>query len=116
MDRQTIYFKAGKTQELTRTSPLQTFAIETINYIEAHFELPDTWKTFDDLYAVWFNGSEREGSLINDDGVTVIPSVMLKTPGTLEVNLCGNDFQNGKLAGRWTSYPTEALKLIHTEI
>lgn len=116
MNRQVITFKVGETQALTRTSPLQTFAIETVNYIEAHFELPDSWKTFSDLYAVWYNGKAKEGSLINTDGVTVIPSVMLKTPGTLEVNLCGNEFKDGKLIGRWTSYVEKALMLKHTEV
>ena len=117
MNRQVITFEAGESQELKRTSPLQTFAVGTVRYIESHFQLPPSWRTFTKLYAIWFDdyGWKTE-TLIDETGVVIIPADMVKRPGVLYVNLCGCNLQNGQLVGCWTSYVETALRLKHTKI
>lgn len=112
MNRKVIEFKGPGGQELHRISPLQTFATGTINYIEARFDLSDTWAGYNERLAVWYNGSAEEETPIDESGVIVIPRKVLEQPGTLKMNLCFSCTENGTTAKRLTSRPVDVLKLV----
>ena len=117
MEQKKIEFVADNDQSLSRISPLQTYATDTVNYIVAHFDLADHWKEYDEIYAVWwFSEKDSEGSLIDENGDTVIPERMLDNKGTLRVNLCANSSENNVLTARLTSFSVEALKLVETNV
>lgn len=116
MEKQTIYFEVGSGQEMTRKSALRTFAIETVNYIDAHFELPAAWYEFEKLAAVWYTDKGQAVSEIDNNGQTVIPPEILRSPGSLHVNLCGTNFKEGRVFERLTTYSVEALRLEYTDI
>lgn len=116
MNKAIIEFSAPGDQALKRVSPLRTFASDTINYIEAVFTLSAEWDGYDERYAVWYNNSIQKESLIDGSGKTVIPQEVLDMPGTLQMNLCFNRNEAGKLIARNTSYPVEVLKLVHTNV
>lgn len=114
MNKQIIEFEAPGNQKLKRVSPLRTFACDTVNYIEAHFNLSDEWAGYNERYAVWYTERGQKESTIDADGKTVIPREVLTQPGTLKMNLCFNYVENSKLTARDTSYPVEVLKLVRT--
>lgn len=116
MEKQTIEFEAPGNQVLKRVSPLRTFASDTINYIEAYFNLSDEWAGYNERVAVWYTERVQKGSAIDADGKTVIPQEVLTQPGILKMNLCFNYIENDKLTARNTSYPVEVLKLVHTNV
>ena len=112
MKKQTIEFDAPGGQDLKRVSPLRTFATGTVNYIEARFVLSDTWAGYNERLAVWYNGSAKEETPIDESGVIVIPRKVLEQPGTLKMNLCFSCTGNGTTAKRLTSRPVDVLKLV----
>ena len=116
MKKETIYFEVGNGQGLRRKGELQVFAIETINYIYAQFDLPAAWRDFDELQAIWSTDEKQAVSGIDEGRAIVIPQELLQDPGTLRVNLSGVNYKKGKLWQRVTTYMEEALKLEHTNI
>lgn len=110
MEKTIIEFMSSG-QKLERLQQIRTFASDTVNYIEAQFELSDTWSGYDNVYAVWYTDDIHTKSSEIIDGVTIIPAEILSRPGTLMMNLCANKSENGVLVARMTSYPVEALKL-----
>lgn len=116
MEKQTIYFTVDSGQGLTRKSELKSFAIGTINYIHAHFDLPGAWGDFEKVEAVWFNDEAAAVSDVNKNGSTVVPQEVLNNPGLLKVDLVGTNYKRGKLWQRWTTYPVDALELQHTNV
>lgn len=112
MDKTIINFAAPKDQALKRLGPLRSFAVGTIDYIEAHIELSDGWSGYNERYAVWYTDKVIKGSLIDTEGKTVIPNEVLRRPGIVTMNLCFNYVVDGQLEMRITSFPVEALKLI----
>ena len=112
MTRRIIEFDAPGGQDLKRVSPLQTFATGTINYIEARFNLSDTWAGYTECFAVWYNGRTKKETPIDESGVIVIPREVLEQPGTLKVNLCFNHTDSNGLTARLTSRPVEVLQLV----
>lgn len=116
MVKETIYFTADDEQGLARKSELKQFSVGTINYLYAQFDLPAAWREFESLRAVWFTDYTQESSIIDESGLTAIPQEVLTKPGTLRVNLCGVNYNNGKLWQRVTTYPVEVLKLRCTNV
>ena len=114
MEKQIIEFSAPGNQLLKRITPLRTFASDTINYIEARFDLSDEWSGYNERYAVWYNDTMQCGSLIDSDGKTIIPKEVLEAPGLLKMNLCFNQVENNRVVARNTSYPIDALRLTGT--
>lgn len=116
MDRVRIRFEAMDGQKLQRSEPVQTFASNTINYIEAHFTLGEDWQNYDNLSAVWWNDHTEKSTAIEADGVAVIPPSILKNCGTVFVNLCAWNEKDNKTVARLTTYPSVALHIKYTNI
>lgn len=117
MNKEIIEFTANNGQQLKLTSPIKTYASDTINYIEAHFKLADYWREYDRIAAIWYcKAREPYTSYIDSDGITIIPPEALTKPGTLIVNLCATTAENGIIKARLTSEPVKALLLTKTKI
>ena len=116
MEKTRIDFKANGFQDLERISEFKTYATDTINYIESHIELSPAWKDFDTVYAVWWTDEGKKESVIDPDGMTVIPEEMLDYPGVLRMNLCASIMENGIVKVRNTSFPVDVLELIKTMV
>lgn len=112
MTQRIIEFEASGGQDLKRVSPLQIFATGTINFLMAHFTFSDAWAGYNERLAVWYNGSAKEETPIDENGVIVIPREVLEQPGTLKVNLCFNHTDSNGLTARLTSRPVEVLQLV----
>lgn len=115
MDKQTISFKV-QDQRVESMQPLPTFASDTINYIEAHFDLDRRWDGYDTVYAVWYTDVMHLQKSEIVDGVTVIPQEILTSPGVLRMNLCANKVEDGVLVARMTSYPIDVLILFRARV
>jgi len=112
MEKQIIEFKASGGQDLKRVSPLQVFATGTVGYLLARFTFSDAWAGYNERLAVWYNGSAKEETPIDESGVIAIPRKVLEQPGTLKMNLCFSCTENGTAARRLTSRPVDVLKLV----
>lgn len=109
MDKQIITFTANE-QCLRKTGGLEVFATKTVSYIEAHFDLVDNWSGYDSVRAVWWNDYVRPISTVLDsDGVCIVPTEVLLRKGTVYVNLVGSIAENDVLTDRLTTIPITAL-------
>ena len=115
MERQVINFRAADGQQLEMLTPFKSFAIDTVNYVQAHFELCENWREYSELFAVWYIGNITKASEIDADGTTIIPAEVLARPGILTMNLCANLTEDNILKARLTSYPVDVLKLTRTK-
>lgn len=115
MDRQIIEFRA-QDEYLERMTPLNTYASNIVQYIEAHFTFEDdAWAGYDNIFAIWHTDFKTKESEIID-GVTIIPAEVLNRSGVLQVNLCANKSEKGILVARMTSRPANVLKLRKAKI
>lgn len=109
MDKQIITFTANE-QCLRKTGGLEVFATKTVSYIEAHFDLGDNWSGYDSVRAVWWNDYVRPISTVLDsDGVCIVPTEVLLRKGVVYVNLVGSISENDVLTDRLTTIPITAL-------
>ena len=107
MDAAVIKFKASG-QQLSVVST-NLFAANTVNYIRAEFELGDGWDGFDVVRAVWANDFNKIATILDTDGVTMVPWEVLKRTGMLQVNLVGSISDGDELTDRLTTYKAKAL-------
>lgn len=107
MDVAVIKFKASG-QKLSVVSA-DKFAANTVNYIRAEFELGDGWDGFDVVRAVWANDFNKIATILDTDGVTMVPWEVLKRTGMLQVNLVGSISDGDELTDRLTTYKVKAL-------
>lgn len=105
MNKQTINFAVNE-QELTLISGVFEYASDTVDYIEAQFDLGDNWE-FDIIKAVWKSGSQQIATLLNG-GVCIVPTEVLTEVGKVSVNLVGSDVEE-VVVDRLTTNPIVAL-------
>lgn len=106
MDKTTLKFKADE-QKLTGGQAL--FASDTINYIEAEFELGENWSGYDSVRAVWHTNHDSISTVLNEFGHCVVPQEVLRREGKVEVNLVGSIASGDVLTDRLTTYPIVAI-------
>ena len=110
MDRQIINFSANE-QSLIKTSGLDHYAGNVVRYIEAHFDLGANWSGYDSVRAIWRNKRDvtRYSTVLNSEGVCVVPYEVLTLRGDVCMNLVGSIVESGVLVDRITTYPICAL-------
>ena len=108
MERSEVKFRA-RDQVLTFTGGIRRYASDTVNYVEAHFELQDNWSGFDVIAAVWNNGSARIATDLDSDGKCRVPQEVLSKKGDVYVNLTGTTSAGNAVTERLTSYPVWVL-------
>lgn len=116
MDRVTIHFREADSQRVEMVEPLRSFASDTIDYIEAHFDLAPFWREGDKLYAAWYcdKSSDVEFTDIPESGIVRIPDNLLKKPGKLKMNIVASKYRDPEAEEkittyRMTSYPVDVL-------
>ncbi len=121
MNKTAINFKTIGSQQLQRQGPLKEYASDTINYIEAYFDLDDSWRDSDRLYAAWFVDDNDKFTDIPLSGAVVIPQELLTIPGTLQMNLVAESYQTLEdgsrvVTYRNTTYPVDVLKTARSKV
>ena len=109
MDKTIVNFKA-EGQKLTVEEP-RDFAIHTVNYIEAHFELGSNWDGFDSVRAIWTNKVDTIATVLTREGVCVVPWEVLKERYPVRVNLVGSIVADEVLTDRLTTEQIVAFNL-----
>lgn len=112
MEKQIITFSADE-QRLIKTGGIECYASNIVSYIEAHFDLGANWSGYDSVRAVWSNDNNMSviSTVLDSDGVCVVPFEVLKTKGTVMVNLVGSISASDVLTDRLTTFPCEAVKV-----
>ena len=108
MERSEVKFRA-RDQVLAFTGGIRKYASNTVNYVEASFELQDNWSGFDVIAAVWNNGTTRIVTDLDSDGKCRVPQEVLSKKGDVYVNLAGTTSANGAVTERLTTYPVWVL-------
>ena len=109
MDKQIITFTANE-QALVRTGGECHYSSHKVSYVEAHFDLGDNWTGFDVVSAIWFTDYVAGiRTVIDSEGVCIVPTEVLKRKAKVEVNLVGSIISNDTVTDRLTSYPITAL-------
>lgn len=107
MNKSILNFSANE-QTLTVLNSIN-YASDTVSYIEAHFSLGTNWSGYDSVRAVWYNDFTRIATVLDSDGVCIVPSEVLARKGKVHVNLVGSIAEDDVLTDRLTSYPVVAL-------
>ena len=107
MDRQILNITANE-QILTCDNPIK-ISTNKVNYIQANFDLGENWSGYDSVRAVWFNGFYCISTVLDSQGVCLVPSEVMKRNGKVKVNLVGSISENDVLTDRLTSYPIVAV-------
>lgn len=110
MDKSIITFSANE-QNLQKTGGIGCYASDTVSYIEAHFALGENWSGYDSIRAVWFNDYKTISTVLDFNGVSIVPHEVLVSRGKVMVNLVGSVLVSGELSDRLTTFPCEALKV-----
>ena len=112
MEKQIITFSANE-QRLIKTGGIECYASNIVSYIEAHFDLGANWSGYDSVRAVWSNDNNMSviSTVLDADGVCVVPFEVLKTKGVVKVNLVGSISVSDVLTDRLTTFPCEAVKV-----
>ena len=110
MDKSIITFSANE-QNLQKTGGIGCYASDTVSYIEAHFALGENWSGYDSIRAVWFNDYKTISTVLDSDGVCIVPHEVLVSRGKVMVNLVGSVLVSDELSDRLTTFPCEALKV-----
>ena len=112
MEKQIITFSANE-QRLIKTGGIECYASNIVSYIEAHFDLGANWSGYDSVRAVWSNDNNMTtiSTVLDADGVCIVPFEVLKTKGIVKVNLVGSISVSGVLTDRLTTFPCEAVKV-----
>lgn len=107
MNKQILNFTANE-QILTVDEPIR-ISTNKVNYIEARFDLGQNWTGYDSIRAVWFNDFYCISTVLDSQGVCLVPFEVLKRNGKVKVNLVGSISENDVLTDRLTSYPIVAV-------
>jgi len=107
METAKLYFSANG-QTLTKTGE-KNFASNTVNFIEAFFDLGDNWTGFAAVRAVWHTDFSCISTVLDSDGRCLLPHEVLKRTGKVKVNLVGSITDGEVLTDRLTTYPVVAL-------
>ena len=112
MEKTIITFSANE-QRLIKTGGIECYASNIVSYIEAHFDLGTNWSGYDSVRAVWSNDNNMTtiSTVLDADGVCIVPFEVLKTKGIVKVNLVGSISVSDVLTDRLTTFPCEAVKV-----
>ena len=108
MNKQIITFDANE-QSLIKTGGVDKYSSNKVSYIEAHFNLGENWSGYDSVRAVWFTWYECISTVLDPDGVCIVPYEVLKRTEKVMVNLVGSISEDDVLTDRLTTYPVLAL-------
>ena len=108
MNKQIITFDANE-QSLIKTGGVDKYSSNKVSYIEAHFNLGENWSGFDSVRAVWFTWYECISTVLDPDGVCIVPHEVLTRTDKVMVNLVGSISEDDVLTDRLTTYPVLAL-------
>ena len=106
MEKQILNFTVNE-QILVCENPIR-ISTNKVNYIEAHFDLGTNWSGYDSVRAVWFNDFKCISTVLDSQGVCLVPFEVMKRNGEVKVNLVGSISENNVLTDRLTTYPVEA--------
>jgi len=107
MDKQILNFTANE-QILVCENPIK-ISTNKVNYIQANFDLGTNWSGYDSVRAVWFNDFKCISTVLDSQGVCLVPFEVMKRNGEVKVNLVGSISENDVLTDRLTSYPIVAV-------
>ena len=112
LEKTIITFSANE-QHLIKTGGIECYASNIVSYIEAHFDLGANWSGYDSVRAVWSNDNNMTtiSTVLDADGVCIVPFEVLKTKGVVKVNLVGSISVSNVLTDRLTTFPCEAVKV-----
>lgn len=111
MEKQIITFSANE-QKLQKTGGIDCYASNTVAYIEARFDLGENWSGYDSVRAVWWNDYNKTvATVLDSDGVCIVPYEVLTRKGAVKVNLVGSIAENDVLTDRLTTCPVVALTI-----
>lgn len=108
MNKQIITFDANE-QSLIKTGGVDKYSSNKVSYIEAHFNLGENWSGFDSVRAVWFTWYECISTVLDTEGICIVPYEVLKRTEKVMVNLVGSTSEDDVLTDRLTTYPVLAL-------
>ena len=110
MEKSIITFSANE-QNLQKTGGIECYASDTVSYVEAQFALGENWNGYDSIRAVWFNDYKTISTVLDPDGICIVPHEVLVNRGKVMVNLVGSVLVSDELSDRLTTFPCEALKV-----
>ena len=110
MEKVIITFQADQ-QNLIKTGGPDDFASDTVEYIEAHFNLGENWQGYDVINAIWRQGTRTIARVLDQDGVCSAPPEIQQAVGKVYVNLAGSVIENNTLAARLTTGPIQAINI-----
>lgn len=110
LEKSIITFSANE-QNLQKTGGIGCYASDTVSYIEAQFALGENWNGYDSIRAVWFNDYKTISTVLDPDGVCIVPHEVLVNRGKVMVNLVGSVLVSDELSDRLTTFPCEAVKV-----
>jgi len=110
MEKRILEFTANE-QILIKTSGIAHYASDVVSYVEAHFALGDNWSGFDSVRAVWFTDFKSIATVLDSEGVCLVPFEVLDRKGIVRVNLVGSISEGDVLTDRLTTYPICALEV-----
>ena len=108
MNKQVITFSANE-QSLYKTGGINNYASNIVSYVEAHFDLGANWQGYDSIRAIWHTQYTDVATVLDTEGICIVPAEVLNTKARLTVNLVGSISENDVLTDRLTTYPIEAL-------
>lgn len=108
MNKQVITFSANE-QSLIKTGGINNYASNIVSYVEAHFDLGANWQGYDSIRAIWHTQYTDVATVLDTEGICIVPAEVLNTKARLTVNLVGSISENDVLTDRLTTYPIEAL-------
>ena len=108
MNKQIITFDANE-QSLIKTGGVDKYSSNKVSYIEAHFNLGENWSGYDSVRAVWFTWYECISTVLDTEGICIVPYEVLKRTEKVMVNLVGSISEDDVLTDRLTTYPVLAL-------
>ena len=108
MVRSKIGFSASA-QQLTKTSGPCAYSSNTIQYIEATFDLDESWTGLDSVRAMWHTDFSCIATVLDSSGSCKVPREVLNRRGEVKVNLCGGIVEDDQFKERLTTYPIVAL-------
>ena len=110
MNTQIITFQADE-QCLVKTGGIDKYASDTVSYIEAQFTLGENWSGYDQISAIWQNRYGTKRSVLDTEGVCLVPWEMLTKRSDLLVNLVGSIADGDVLTDRLTTFAIKALEI-----
>lgn len=108
MNKQVITFSANE-QSLIKTGGINNYASNIVSYVEAQFDLGANWQGYDSIRAIWHTQYTDVATVLDTEGICIVPAEVLNTKARLTVNLVGSISENDVLTDRLTTYPIEAL-------